>query len=89
MVDVLVRLAEAETEGRVPFVPLAKSHPELGSCSLSSLSLPSSLKTWLSLGDSGCGPKLGRSGKGERFARPQCNSLARRRCRKKRQSVRR
>lgn len=41
MVEVLVRFAEAEAEGRVPFVPLAKSHPELGSCSLGSLSLPS------------------------------------------------
>lgn len=39
MVEVLVRFAEAE--GRVPFVPLAKSHPELGSCSLDSMSLPS------------------------------------------------
>lgn len=36
-----MRFAEAEAEGRVPFVPLAKSHPELGSCSLGSMSLPS------------------------------------------------
>lgn len=41
MVEVLVRLAEAEAEGKVPFVPLAKSHPQLGSHSLGSLSLPS------------------------------------------------
>lgn len=65
MVEVLLRFTEAEAEGRVLSVPLAKSHPELGSCSLDSLSLPSRLKTWLSLGDSGCGPKLGRSGNRE------------------------
>lgn len=88
MVEVLLRFTEAETEGRVLSVPLAKSHPELGSCSLDSLSLPSRLKTWLSLGDSGCGPKLGRSGNGE-AGEPQCNSRARRRCRKKWQAVRR
>jgi hypothetical protein len=49
--------------GRVLLVLLAKSHPTLGSCSMSNPSLQSQLKTWLSLGDLGCGPELGWSGK--------------------------
>lgn len=49
--------------GRVLWVLLAKSHPTLGSCSMSSPSLQSQLTMWLSLGDSGCGPELGWLGK--------------------------